>query len=197
MSQFEWQEIGTVILLQVQPDMLKKGSPIRVYNPSPLRQVEHFWVNHEGVVATIDGEETLDVHHKRHVTSRNRGTNPVSFGLSSHYQKMQARFGALLQYGIGGENIIVETEQVLGEDDVIKGVAFQGSDGRFMQIDHVYAMAPCEPFTRFCLERDDNAPEVMKEALQFLAKGTRGFTGEILNQETHEIRVGDRLLLAR
>jgi hypothetical protein len=197
MIERKWREVGPVIRLQIQLGPLKTGDNPRVYNPiSVLQPVAEFQVSKEGVVARIDGRRVLDVHHKHHPQTRNRELNPVSFGLTSYYRQMQQRFGAHLSHAVAGENILVETAELLREDDLTKGVAFRGADGTLTCIENVYAMAPCEPFTRFCLSDIHAEPALVKETLQFLANGTRGFSGEIDNETVHSIRLGDILLVA-
>lgn len=195
MSEQNWREVGRVIGLQIQLDQIKVGTSPRLYQPQVIRAVPTFTVTKDGVIAEIDGQAAIDVHHKDHPRTRNKQVNGVSFGLTSYYERMQERFGPQLSVGIAGENILVETDELLTEDDLANGVAFRSPDGTLTTIDNVYAMAPCEPFTTFCLGGVVEAPEQMREGLLFLSNGMRGFTGEILDTDTHVLQVGDTLLV--
>ncbi|MCB9436333.1 MAG: hypothetical protein H6673_04975 [Anaerolineales bacterium] len=190
-----WRELGTIIMLQVQLKPLKEGTDHRVYKPhTALHPVDAFDLTKEGITAVVDGQQVYDAHHMRHPLSRYRQSNPISIGLTSHYQRMQTRFGSHISLGIAGENIIVETEEVLFEDALMRGVAIQGEQG-LIQLDGVFGIPPCKPFSKFCLNIPDERgePESVKETLQFLLKGTRGFCAEPVEVGTFTIRVGDKL----
>ncbi len=194
-----WREVGPIVLLQVQIGPLKTGQkPHRVYSPQGmLHQVDTVEVTSQGMSARLDGEKVYDVHHIQHPHSRNRqNTNAVSFGFTSYYRQMQQRFGEHMALGIAGENMIVETDQLLTEDDLKHGVAIRAVVGNLLVIKPLLAMAPCEPFSRFCLQIDKAEPTVMKNTLQFLQAGTRGFCGEPTEDGPYSIRQGDMFLLA-
>jgi hypothetical protein len=56
--------------------------------------------------------------------------------------------------------------------------------------------APCAPFSRFALSLDVHAlPEMIKETLQFLDNGVRGFLAQLDGDEA-EIQVGDAVFIA-
>lgn len=190
-----WRELGPIVMLQVQLKPLKEGTQHRVYKPhDALHPVDTFSFSKAGITAVIDGQQVYDAHHQSHPFSRYRQSNPVSVGLTSHYQRMQTRFGSHVTLGIAGENILVETDEVLHEDALIKGLALQGKDG-LVVLDGVFGIPPCQPFSKFCLNIPDERGEtdVVKDTLQFLIGGTRGFCAEPVEVGTFTIQVGDTL----
>ncbi|NDJ87383.1 MAG: hypothetical protein GYB66_16010 [Chloroflexi bacterium] len=198
-EQHQWREIGRICLLQVQIAPLKVGNHRRVYRPEgALRAVETFNLSEQGITAVINGEEVYDMHHVHHPASHNRQSNPVSIGFTSHYTDMRARFGAHMGDGVAGENIIVETEGILTEEDLSRGVAVRNTRGELVTIQHLYAIPPCKPFAGFCLQLADTDQHQarVKTALQYLHTGKRGFCGEPSTPIPHKITINDTLLVA-
>lgn len=196
MTARQWREIGQVVLLQIQQEPMKVGDVVRVFTPEQsLSQVETFQLSREGVSAVIEGKTVVDAHHARHPRTRHKEVNPVSIGFTSHYQKMQDKYGPHMVLGIAGENIIVETDDVIAEALMEKTVAVRNAEGKITVIKDLFAMPPCEPFSRFCLRQDDVEAGVLKETLQFLHYGTRGYAGAPEDEGESVIRVGDTLLV--
>lgn len=190
-----WRELGPIILLQIQLKPLKEGDQHRVYLPhDALYSVDSFQLSKAGITASINGQTVYDTHHMNHPFSRYRQSNPVSIGLTSHYQHMQSRFGSHITLGIAGENIIVETDETLHENTLTQGVALHGTEGMII-LDGVFGIPPCKPFSKFCLNIPDEQgePDIVKETLQFLMGGTRGFCAEPLDDGVFTVRVGDHL----
>jgi MOSC domain-containing protein len=105
---------------------------------------------------------------------------------------MRERFGARLTVGCAGENLIAETAGRLQFDDVAGGLAIVAPDGRERVRLRVLEVAhPCRPFTGWALGGAVES-NVLKEHLQFLEGGMRGF---YCNAEgTGVVEVGDSLV---
>jgi hypothetical protein len=188
--------IGTVTRLQIQRSTLKTGDkPNRAYDPTPLRAVPTLRVSPEGVLGGgSEGEWIVDVHHQAHPHTKNEdGLHGVSLGFTSHYAAMRERFGERLTVGCAGENIIAAADRPFTYDDLAGGVAILAPDGRervrlkVLQVAH-----PCRPFTGWALGRQVE-PEVLKESLQFLDNGMRGFY--CATERTGTVSLGDQIAL--
>jgi hypothetical protein len=189
------REIGRLVRLQIQRGSLKTGDkPNRAYDPAPLLAVDRLWVTPDGVLGRGPGDEWLvDVHHRAHPATKNDdGGHGVSVGFTGHYRLMRDRFGERIVLGCAGENLIVETERVLGLEDVANGLVVLNAGGaervrlRVLQVAH-----PCRPFTGWALGHRVEA-DVLKEQLQFLDGGTRGYY--LQAEGTGEVVLGDRLV---
>ena len=188
------REIGTVKHLQVQRSPLKSGeNPNRIYNPAPLLKVERLLLFPQGVIGvTDDGGEIVDVHNADHLNSKNSRVNGVSVGFTAHYVAMRGRFGEHLTDAIAGENILVEAGDTIKLADLGKRLAFQNpASGTLVYLDDLMVADPCEPFSRFALCQNPPVPAaLMKETLQFLGDGMRGFYATATQGS---IQVGDRV----
>ncbi len=172
------RKIGEIIQLQVQVDSLKQGDKNdRHYEPAGLRTVAALRLMPEGVAGLAAGQELSDVHHANNPNSKNRAlTNGISFNFTSHYTRMQARFGDHLSTGIAGENILVATDETFDEAAVTGGVIIETQDGQQVALSQVCVAEPCAPFSTFALHQATRpAVAELKAALQFLDGGTRGF----------------------
>ncbi len=188
--------IGTVTRLQIQRSSLKTGEkPDRIYDPAPLLPVPRLSVTPDGVLgASADGGWMVDVHHRTHPATKNEdGLHGVSLGFTSHYAAMRERFGERIVVGCAGENVIVATDRMFTYDDLAGGVAIVASDDservrlKVLQVSH-----PCRPFTGWALGGRVES-EVLKESLQFLDGGTRGFYCQAEGSGT--VQMGDRVVL--
>lgn len=188
--------IGTVARLQIQRRSLKTGhKPTRTYDPAPLLAVPQLSVTADGVLgAGTDDAWIVDVHHRAHPETKNEdGLHGVSLGFTSHYSAMRERFGTRIVVGCAGENIIAETDGQFGYDDLAGGVAILGSEGeervrlRVLQVAH-----PCRPFTGWALGKQVE-PEELKQHLQFLDNGMRGFY--CVGEGTGTVSLGDQIAL--
>lgn len=171
--------IGPIVRLQVQTRSLKRGArPRSWYDPAPIRSLNAVRIDTGGVTGIDDasGDDIGDVHHRDHPDSKHRGENGVSLGFTSHYRRMRARFGDHVTDGMAGENIIVETARIVGEDDLDHGLAIVTGDGPVF-LRSAGIAKPCVEFSKFCAgyEPEQLADSVITEALQFLYDGTRGF----------------------
>jgi hypothetical protein len=188
--------IGTIARLQIQRSSLKTGEkPNRVYDPTPLLPVQRLTVTPDGVLgAGGEGGWIVDVHHRAHPETKNEdGLHGVSVGFTSHYAAMRDRFGDHIVVGCAGENFIVTADQVFTYEDLAGGVAIVTADGtervrlKVLQVAH-----PCRPFTGWALGGRVES-DVMKESLQFLDGGTRGFY--CVGEGMGTVSVGDQLVL--
>ncbi len=192
------QPIGHIIRLQAQTSPLKLGQkPYRVYDPGPIRVTPAMRLTREGVIGLDDGQTFMDVHHARHPQSRRRGeSNAISFNFTAHYRRMRDRYGPHLADGVAGEGILIASDRIWTEDELQPGLVIATRDGREVRLDHIIVAAPCAPFSRFALALDAYPPpEMIKEALQFLDGGTRGFLAQLDGGEAR-IQVGDAVFIA-
>jgi len=170
--------LGSLVRLQIQRTTLKTGAkPDRTYDPAPLLAVRRLAAGPDGVLgAGPDGAWLVDVHHRAHPATKNdEGRNGVSVGFTSHYRAMQARFGARLTLGCAGENLIAQTEQLLRFEDLAGGLAIVAPDGsERLRLRVLEVARPCRPFTGWAL-REAVESDVLKQCLQFLDGGMRGF----------------------
>ncbi len=189
--------IGPIVRLQVQTRSLKRGErPRSWYDPAAILSLNVVRIDAGGVTGIDDasGDDIGDLHHRDHPASKHRGENGVSLGFTSHYSRMRDRFGAHLTDGIAGENIIVETDQIVGTDDLDHGVVIVTGDGP-VELGSAEIAKPCAEFSKFCAgyAPDQLADSVITETLQFLYDGTRGFyvTYEQGGPRQIELRVGN------
>jgi hypothetical protein len=196
--QDEVRLIGTIVRLQIQESSLKVGDKPRRYDPAPLRSVPAISLGPAGVVGLAENGETIvDVHHREHPSSKNRGgENGISLGFTAHYLAMRRRFGQHLVDGIAGENILIEADSPFSVEDLAAGVVVEGSGGRPLQLRPVIVAAPCVEFSRYALKFPDGArPDAtVTEALRFLDAGMRGFYATYTG-EPAVVEIGARVLL--
>jgi len=189
-------ELGRLVRLQIQRSSLKTGEkPNRVYDPAPITTVEQMWVGPDGILGRgADGSWVVDVHHRAHPQTKNEdGVHGISVGFTGHYTEMQRRFGERIIPGCAGENLIAETAERVSLERIAGGLAIIAPDGtERLRLDVLKVAHPCRPFTGWALGRQV-APEVLKEHLQFLDDGTRGYLCQ--TAVGGMVAVGDRLVL--
>ena len=186
--------IGPIVRLQIQRSPLKIGEkPNRRYVTDPILAVQRVRIEPDGIVASHQGVEVIDVHHRGHPATRNdAGQNGLSVGFTSHYRAMEERFGDHMVLGCAGENLIVHTDRVITLDELAGGVTILDAAGRTkLSLSGVQVAVPCRPFAGFALKGRRVEAEVMKDTLQFLHDGLRGFYGII--DGIAEVAVGDVL----
>ena len=186
--------LGPLIRLQVQRSSLKTGEkPTRTYDPAPLLAVPRLALSPDGALgATPDGGWIVDVHHRGHPNTKNAdGLHGLSVGFTAHYGEMRQRFGERLTVGCAGENLIAETGSQLQFNDVAGGLAILAPDGtERVRLKVLEVAQPCRPFTGWALGGTVEAA-VLKEHLQFLEGGMRGFYCTAEGSGT--VAVGDEL----
>jgi hypothetical protein len=196
----ELMPLGPIIRLQVQAEKIKSGDGIRErYTPHEnLTRVDALRLDSGGVSGvTVEGHLINDVHHRDHPRSRFRGTNGISLLTTGHYAKMREQFGNHLADGIAGESILIDCDRVLLLEDLAQGIVI-GDGAGAVQIGPWSVAHPCAPFSRFAVQFPEDArpDRRLKDALQFLDEGTRGFYGLLENQPKGlEIRVGEMVYL--
>ena len=117
----------------------------------------------------------------------------MSLGFTSHYALMRDRLGERITLGCAGENIIVETERRIALEDLEGGVVLLAPDGRELtRLEVLQVAQPCRPFSGWALGGVVEA-RVLKETLQFLEGGTRGYY--CVGVGTGIVAVGDRVAL--
>jgi hypothetical protein len=192
--------LGAIVRLQVQRSSLKAGlKGHRWYDPGPLQSVREIQVDPGGVVASTEpGGAVIDVHHRDHAASKQSrgGENAISIGFTSHYIRMRERFGEHLSDGVAGENILVETNAMLSEEDLSRGLVITSQDGQSVRLESLIVAEPCVEFTRFATHYPPDAPadHGLTQALSFLREGVRGFYAKY-GGEPLGVRLGDRVFL--
>ena len=194
-------EIGRIKQVQIQPSPLKvESSDFTYYDPAPLLVVESLELTPDGVFGfPINGKRVIDVHHVDHPTSGNHhGTNGVSFGFTSHYETMRTQFGEHMVDGCAGENILIETDDIITLSDLGTGIAIQSKEtGQFVYLTKFKVAAPCVEFSQFAANHGlPLAAAPLKATLQFLHHGRRGFYATAEAQETPVlVRADDRVFV--
>ena len=187
--------LGPLVRLQVQRSSLKTGEkPTRTYDPAPLLAVPRLALSPDGALgATPDGGWIVDVHHRAHPATKNTDEqHGLSVVFTAHYSALRQRFGERLTVGCAGENLIAETGSQLHFDDVAGGLAILAPDGtERVRLKVLEVAQPCRPFTGWALGGAVEAA-VLKENLQFLEGGMRGFYCTAEGSGT--IAVGDLLV---
>jgi len=174
--------VGTVVRLQVQRSRLKPGPPTtRVYDPSPLVEVEALEVGPRGCIGLLAGERILDVHHADHSDTRNnRLANGLSLLPTTAYPALQARYGDHLVTGVIGESVLLRLE-----DDWPLGDLLLETDDEPLRLSEVRAAAPCVEFTRFCLGISPGpVGEDVRQGLLDLDGGARGYYARVTGEGT-------------
>jgi MOSC domain-containing protein len=188
------RDLGRIVHLQIQRSSLKTGEkPTRVYDPTPLVPVDRMLVGPDGTLGEgPDGSWLVDVHHRAHPHTKNEdGAHGVSLGFTSHYALMRDRFGDRITLGCAGENIIVETERRIALQDLERGVVLLDHTGQALaRLDVLQVAEPCRPFSGWALGGVVES-RVLKETLQFLEGGTRGYY--FVGVGSGIVSVGDRV----
>ena len=184
--------IATVVRLQVQRTRLKPGPALtRVYDPTPLQQVEALEVGPQGCVGLLGKERLLDVHHSEHPDTRNvKRVNGLSLLPRSHYARMSRIYGEHLVEGVAGESVLLDMAGPWPAGDLLLE-----SDGEPLVLTDVLPAPPCVEFSRFCLQVPVGpVGDDVRAALVDLDGGTRGYYASARGSGT--VTVGARLWTA-
>ena len=195
------RSLGAVKLVQLQPNGLiieKDGGDY--YDESRRVEVDQLLVNSKGIEAnTPDGLQVLDIHHLDHPDKEYDDDDLVCIGFTSHYDKMQERFGNHMVYGSAGENIIIENSKEIWLADLGKQIAIENQEtGQLMALGEVQVAEPCDEFSHYVTQsQDERLPaDKLKETLQFLRKGRRGFLFILAKgQDEGIVRPGDKVFV--
>lgn len=195
------REIGQIALTQVQRSALviENGSE-SYYDPTPLVVVKYLLLFPQGVSGiTTEGSQIMDIHHENHPNSHNhKGINGLSLGFISHYQAMRSKLGEHLVDGIAGENIVVESNTSHSLSDLGEWLAIQNQQTRqFVYLSGLKVATPCIEFSLFAANHGMPLPAAkLKETLQFLNGGTRGFYARMEELPTAaKVQAGDRVFV--
>ncbi len=194
-----FREIGVIVRLQIQRSALKVGPRgHRVYDTAPLLSVPQLSVSPGGVIALLaDGPAVVDIHHADHPHSENAGSNGVSIGFTSSYARMRERFGEHVTHGCAGENILIETGESITAGDLRRGLAIRcGAFDADVWLRAIVVARPCVEFSRYALRwpQTEEGGAAIKDALQFLDDGVRGFYATLANQDGPlVVSTGDRV----
>lgn len=197
----QFRDLGRVVLTQVQPSRLTiEGEKGWYYDPTPLIEVACLEITPKGIMAeTPHGERIMDVHHIDHPKTRFKGENDVSIGFTAHYDVIREKFGDHMKYGLAGENIVIEFEEEVWIDDLGEQLAFADSrTSEMAYLDVNKFAAPCEEFSHFTANsQHERLPAAkLKETLQFLGNGRRGFYLSISEgQEMITVHPGDKVFV--
>ena len=190
-----WRPLGRVVRLQIQRSKLKLGEkPNRHYDPAPLMAVDQLTLTPEGALARLpDGSMVIDIHHPSHPDTRNlERTNDLSVGFTAHYRAMRGQFGDHLVDGCAGENILIEVSERLTLADIAGGLAIQpAAGGPPVRLRVVRHAPPCVEFSGYA--SGSREPALVKDALQFLDAGLRGFYCALGNWAPVVVAVGDQV----
>jgi hypothetical protein len=187
--------LGEIVRLQYQRDHLKVlDGKYKRYDPVNIVAVDELRFTPNGVEAGSIDAPVIDVHHRAHPRSRNRGDNGISIGFTGHYAIMRERFGERLTFGVAGENVIVDHPHRIQEADLAPGIAIETTSGLAL-IDEIIVAAPCVEFSRYALDypQDERPDRTVSETVAFLHEGLRGYYAGVAQSFT--LRLGDRVFV--
>ncbi len=185
----DWNQIGEVVLIQVQTgEMTGSGS----YDTSMLVQVDTLRLVPDGVLGHSDGAWIVDRHHRDHPAAKRwHAEHTLSFGFTSHYNHMSMLFRQA-QLGIAGENVIVETDQMIKLEDISGGVRLE-TNGETIDMSKPEVLEPCVEFTRFMTSRPTASAREIKPDREKLRNGVRGYAVGIPGPDPVHIGLGDTI----
>jgi len=187
-----FEVLGTIVRLQVQATPVKASGR---YDPTSILTAQSASISEAGMLMWSGTGWVIDAHHRNYPRARGGGNRPLSIGFTGHYAAMDDRFGDV-PIGIAGENIVVEGPAVR-MSDIGSGIVIRRPGGKEISLTSPRPAAPCRPFTSFLVGSSDILPrENIRDELDFLSDGTRGFLVEMDQAEGHQfIEVGDEVLI--
>lgn len=191
--------LGTIQRVQIQRSPMKSGEgETRAYRLEPLLVVDALRLTKDGVFGQMmDGAEIMDVHHMSHPQTRYRGDNPVSLNFTGHYAHMRSYFGDHMGNGSAAENILIDADGLFTLADIGDEIMIVRShDGAKIMLNKLMPAPPCAPFAVFAAQKPVTG-SALREALQFLDAGVRGFYGHIASPSAAVIQPGDHVFAAR
>jgi hypothetical protein len=191
------QHIGQIAQVQIQTRPLKqRDARGKFYDPAGLIAVDGIEVSTDGVLGLLEAGPQQDVHHVAHPNSRNRaGRNGFSIGISGHYDALRARFGDHIEDGIAGENLVIACSQAFAKDEMSGGLIVESAAG-LVRLAVEQFIEPCEEFSHYANRSANPLPaDQLKDTLQFLRHGRRGFFAALVDHEAAVFRPGDLIYL--
>lgn len=190
--------LGEIVRLQVQTASLKvPGGRFRAYDPATILPVPALALDDGGACGIeANGSRIADIHHRDHPDSKYRGENPLSIGLTGHYDLIRGRFGPAIVDGIAGENMLIGHDGRIDLDDLAWGVVIERTSGERIELEEITVAAPCVEFSRYVMGYPpDRAPDrTVTETLQFLHEGLRGFYARYTGTGA-TVQIGDRIFV--
>ena len=185
----DWKYVGEIKLLQMQLyAMTGKGQ----YDTRSLVTADRLRLTPHGAFGLSDDVWVMDRHQRHHPDANHwRATNTLSFGFTSHYDHMWSVFRET-PLGSAGENVIVETPEVLTIHDLAGGLLIETEHGA-IGFSSPEIAEPCVEFTRFMTDRKDADARELKSWREKLRNGVRGYVVGIDGPDPVEISPGDRL----
>jgi hypothetical protein len=184
--------LGPIRHLQIHREPLRIGvRPDRVYRTGPLASVPALVLSPEGLIAKIEGGWMVDSHHTAHPANAQPNLDRLlSVGFTSHYAAMAEHFGSAT-IGDTGENLIVETQEIVTEDQIAGGLLIERPGGN-IELREPAVAEPCVPFTRYRLGDPEADLELVEPNREFLRRGMRGYVMGLGNLAgAFEVEVGD------
>jgi hypothetical protein len=187
----EWRFIGEVQLVQMQLYVMTGSGG---YDLDALIEVERLRLTPDGFYGLSNYAWIMDRHHRHHPDARYwHAEHVLSFGFTSHYERMWKMFRPT-PVGIAGENIIVDTPDMLTIDDIAGGIRLETDHGT-MEFNSPEIAEPCVEFTRFLTGRRDATASELKPWREMLRNGVRGYVVGVEGDEPFEVAKGDRVLV--
>lgn len=187
------RELGRVVKLQVQTGSLKHGPKRELYDPVHLIEVPELELTERGVIGWRGGMVIQDVHHQDYMTARGYTGSNLSFNFTTHYDQIRGRYGNHVWPGCGGDNIVFAAATPVTLAELQGELVLEGINGDCGRIIHVQIATPCMAYSRFVANQPDLHPAQLKETLQFLSQGQRGFYAD-WQGDPLRICPGNRLL---
>jgi hypothetical protein len=187
------REIGRVVKLQVQTGPLKQGPKREQYLPVNLLEVPVLEITERGVVGWQGETAIMDVHHRDHPRTTGNKSHTLSFNFTSHYEVIRGRYGDHIFTGCGGDNLVFAAADAITLADFQGELVLETQDGRRGRVLPPTIATPCLSYGRYILNHPAPTPAQLKETLQFLQDGQRGFYADWQGPPVR-IRPGDRLL---
>jgi hypothetical protein len=185
----EWRFIGEIQLLQMQ---LYAMTGTGEYDLDALIEADRLRLTSDGLYGLSDHAWIMDRHHRHHPDARHwHAADVLSFGFTSHYDHMWKMFRRT-PVGIAGENIIVDTPDMLTIDDIADGMRIETDHGT-LEFNSPEIAEPCVEFTRFLTDRRDADASDLKPWREMLRNGVRGYVVGIEGDAPFEVATGDRV----
>jgi len=182
-----WKLVGEIVLLQTQTHAMTGAGG---YDISALRTNPKLRLTADGAFGMYDGGWIMDRHHLHHPESKYwHAEDVLSFGFTSHYAHMESMFRPV-PLGIGGENVIVNTDEIVTLPEIAGGLRIEGGAG--VNEFHSPSVAePCVEFSRFMSQQPTATAHEIKPFREKLRHGVRGFVVGVEDGQPFEVEVGD------